>query len=111
MTIELINQPSGILPVINRERVKARGNEEIVDFLMVLIKALKEDLLRDLIHIINAQLSMMNVGVVNFQLPDVNGVYADGSWRLMYVSGGVELQKKVAGVWLSGTDAVARWEY
>jgi hypothetical protein len=107
MTIELINQPSGILPVISRERVKERGTAEITDYLLLLIKALQEDLLRNFTAIMNVQLSMMNVGVFNFQLPDVNGVYPEGAWRLMYVSNGIELQKRLSGAW----EKCARWEY
>lgn len=34
----------------------------------------------------------------------------DGSWRFISTSGGIELQKRVAGAWGAGTGAVARWE-
>ncbi len=34
----------------------------------------------------------------------------DGSWQFISTSGGIELQKRVAGAWTTGTDAAARWE-
>ena len=107
MAITFINEPYTTLPVINPERVKQRGTAEITDYLLLLIKSLQEDLLRAIVQIINLQSSMSNVGVFNFDLPDLNGVYADGSWRFIKLTDGIELQKKLAGTW----EKVARWEY
>ena len=105
----IIEEPT--LPKINEKLVKERCLPEVVDYLIRLVAALQENLIRNIIQMINIQLSLVNVGVFYSNLPDLNGVYPDGTWRLIKVGDGMELQTKIAGVWAEGTGAVARWEY
>lgn len=110
MGLEYLNEQRG-LPTINRELVKQRGQDEITDYLFRLVRCLSEDLLRIYSLTINNILHLTNVGCFYFQLPDSNGNYKDGDRRFIDVNGGVELQQMVGGVWKTGTDAIARWQY
>lgn len=98
MSLDFLNE-SRLLPAINRDLVKQKGQDEIVDYLVRLVHVLQEDLIRTFMQLINNQLHLMNVGCFNFSLPDVNGVYADGSWRFILTGGNIELQKKISGTW------------
>lgn len=103
MSIDFITeQPT--LPKIDKD---ARRPEEIVEYLTRLVGILQENLLRTVVQMMNLQLSMVNVGVFYFSLPDINGAYADNSWRLIKSGDGIEIQKKLSGTWTK----VSRWEY
>jgi len=54
---------------------------------------------------INHMLDMFNTNAVYFDKPDLNGEYADGSWRLIKTDDGIELQKKISDAWVKN----ARW--
>ena len=84
------------MPVINRERVKARGTDEIVDYLLKFARALEDRMVN---QIMNLFLQLFNEGVVYFRLPDSNGVYPEGTWRFIYLNNAIELQKMISGTW------------
>lgn len=92
MAIDIMVE-KGQLPKISRRKVKEQGRDEIVEYLERLAKHLQEDLLRKMIQIQNIQLQLMNVGVFYYDLPDVNGVYPEGSFKSIKVSDGIELQR------------------
>jgi len=101
--IEFITeQPT--LPRIDRD---IKRPEDIIDNLNRVFGILQENFLRTLVQMSNLQLSMMNVGVFYFSLPDINGTYADNSWRMIKSGEGIEIQKKLSGTWTK----VSRWEY
>ena len=90
----------GDLPAINRERVKARGADEIVDYLLKLVRALEERVLGQLVQTMNLFLQLFNEGVFYFQFPDANGVFASGDMRLYRMpDGSIELQEFDGAIW------------
>jgi len=98
MSFEPITKP-GDLPAINRERVKARGTDEVVDYLLRLVRALEERVLGKLVETVNLILQLIGPGVYYFSQPDVNGDYPEDSWRIIKLGDNIELQKKVSGTW------------
>lgn len=103
MPFEPITKP-GDLPAINRERVKMRGNDEVVDYLLRLVRALEERVLGRLVETLNLILQMIGPGVYYFQLPSpTTGAFAEGDMRLYKNSAGaIELQElDAAGTWLT----------
>ncbi len=47
---------------------------------------------------------------INSAVWNIGDPNTDGSFRLIIVGGGLELQQRVAGVWTEGVDVIARWE-
>lgn len=113
MAIDYITQQP-TLPKIDRDMVLKeglqKGTSEIVDYLIKLVRVLQEDLIRTVINVTNNQLKLINVGVVNFDLPDINGSYKNGDIRLIKTNGGIELQQRANGSWTDPTSKLARWE-
>jgi len=94
-----------LLPEIDREALKDPA--AMIEYQVKLIRRLRE-YLKQLHQIANIQLQLTNVGVFYFDLPDADGVYAEGATRWIKVSSGrIELQEADSnGDWLSGDDAV-----
>ena len=88
----------GDLPAINRERVNARGNEEVVDYLLKLVRALEERVMGQLVHTMNLMLQLMGPGVYYLQLPNpTSGAFIEGDMRFFRNGSAVELQTLDSG--------------
>ena len=91
----------GDLPAINRELVKQRGNDEVVDYLLRLVRALEERVLGKLVETVNLILQMIGPGVYYFQLPNpTTGAFAASDMRLYRMpDGSIELQEYDGTTW------------
>lgn len=92
---------TGDLPTINRERVKSRGNEEVVDYLVGLVRALEERVLGRLVETVNLILQLIGPGIFYFQLPNTTtGAFATGDMRLYKeTDGSIHLQEFDGTTW------------
>ena len=95
----------GNLPAINREKVSERGLDEVVDYLVLLVKSLQDDLTGQFVSIINLLLSLVNVGVWYSALPDSDGVYPEGTWRIRDDGTDLLIEVYQSSVW------VIKWKF
>lgn len=98
MSIDFVTER--LLPLANEEDLRSPSG--VADYLGRLTRVLQKDILPQLIMIMNLQLSLMNVGVYYFTLPDpATGVYADGTWRLREIDDdNFAVEHKVSGAWI-----------
>lgn len=100
---------SHALPVIDEN---TRKPEEIVEYLVRLVRVLQEDFLRVMISIINAQLNITNVGTWYSAMPGVDGTYPEGTYRLTADDDNTETDDTVELQRINSSDVwvkIARW--
>jgi hypothetical protein len=82
-----------------------RLSGEIADYLDVLALELERGMLGELVSIMNLLLSIVNVGVWYSNLPDSNGVYPNGTWRIRDDGTDFLIEVKISGTWR------AKWKF
>ena len=66
------------------------------EYLLELVKTLQE-LLKQLVTISNYMVDLSDGEAVYIGIKNSSGEYPDGTWRIINVSGALEIQKKISG--------------
>ena len=83
----------------DRAAIESGDPSTLADYLYELVKALETRVIKDVHTTVNLMLDLSSGTWFYFGTPDSDGAYADGSWRIGVVDGGVEIQEKVSGTW------------
>ena len=78
------------------EALLSKDPKRLEEYILILVKTI-QDLLNRVSEVANLGIDLNDGEALYLGLKDASGAYPDGTWRLIIVSGALEMQKKISG--------------
>lgn len=96
MSIDTLEEPR--LP-LDKESIEA-GGTDLYQYIRLLVGELEQKILLDITNTINLGLGISNTGTWYSDIPNEDGTYDDGTWRMIKKSTGLFIEKQESSAWV-----------